>query len=137
MFTRTLLLLMILFAAPILSFADEPPSTPDGTTVSRFWWKWNLSRDWSSEDRRATGTLETFSDEESTVPLAVVRLRFTLEIDCPSAGRPERATFEANDAQIVNASVSCADGADGSFPVRWELDAQDEWGVEHDSGTWE
>ena len=87
MFTRTLLLLMILFAAPILSFADEPPSTPYGTTVSRFWWKWNLSRDWSSEDRRATGTLETFSDEESTVPLAVVRLRFYAGLEVAEVAR--------------------------------------------------
>src|SRR5262245_56769915 len=110
MFTRTLLLLMTLFAVPIWSFADEPTSTPDDTTVTRFWWKWNLNREWSSEDRRATGTLETFSDAESTAPLAVALLRFTLEIDCPSAGRPERATFEAKDASTVNASVSCADG---------------------------
>jgi hypothetical protein len=137
MFTRTLLLLMTLSAVPISSLAAEPTPTPDGTAVTRFWWKWHLNREWSSEDRRATGTLETFSDEETTAPLAVARLRFTLEIDCPSAGRPERATFEANDASIVNASVSCADGTDGSFPVRWELDAQDEWGLEHDQGTWE
>jgi hypothetical protein len=129
---------MALLVVPVLSLAADPPSPPANTTPIGIWWKWDLSREWSSKYHRALGSIRTFSDAGATVPLAVEDLRFTLEIDCPSAGKPERATFEAKDASIVNADVTCADATEGDFPVKWEFDAQDKRiGPVHDEGTWE
>jgi len=138
MLIRAFLLSVALFVVPMLSLAADPPPPPGNTTPIGIWWKWDLSREGSSEYRRALGSIQTFSDAGATAPLAVEHLRFTLEIDCPSAGKPERATFEAKNASIVNADVTCANATEGDFPVKWEFDAQDERiGAVHDQGTWE
>jgi hypothetical protein len=138
MFVRTFLLLSAVSVVPVVTLAADPSSTPGDTTRSGIFWKWDLTREWSSEYRRAHGSIQTFSDAAATTPLAVENLRFTLEIDCPSAGKPERATFEAKEASIVDAEVTCADVTEGAFAVAWEFDAQDErTGPVHDQGTWE
>ena len=138
MLMRPFLLPMALSVVPMLSLAADQPSPSGNATPIGIWWKWDLSREWSSEYRRALGSIQTFSDAGATVPLAVEHLRFTLEIDCPSAGKPVRATFEAKDASIVNADVTCPYTTEGDFPVKWEFDAQDERiGPVHDQGTWE
>lgn len=137
MLVRNFLLLVSLPVVPALTLAADPPSTSGDTTPIGIFWKWDLKREWSSEYRRAHGSIQTYSDAGATTPLAVEHLRFTLEIDCPSAGKPERATVEARDASIVNAEVTCAETTEGDFPVAWEFDAQDaRTGPLHDQGAW-
>ncbi len=113
--------------------ADSDTTESPGPGV---WWKWDVSREWSSSHRRAKGVIKLFSDAEKTEPLKVESLRFFLELDCPIAVGPELVINEMRDASELGAEVRCTVGGPGKFEVRWRFEAVDaRFGSVEDQGT--
>ena len=110
----------------------EPPD-PDSPGV---WWNWDVSREWSSNHRRAKGIIKLYADAEKTQPLKAESVRFSLELDCPIAVGPELVINEMRDASELGAEVRCNQGSAGKFEVRWRFEAVDRrFGSISDQGT--
>lgn len=125
-----MILVRIFFFSIFLStaksgFAEEAlPINHDGSGPG-IWWNWDVSREWSSNHRRAKGIIKLYADPEKTQPLKVESLRFSLELDCPIAVGPELVINEMRDASELGAEVRCNMGSPGKFEVRWRFEAVD------------
>jgi hypothetical protein len=127
-----------IFVATLLltgpGYADQPETTD--AAGPGVWWSWDVSREWSSNHRRANGVIKMFSDAEKTQPLVVESLRFFLELDCPVAVGPELVINEMRDASELGGEVRCTVGSPGKFEVRWRFEAVDaRFGSVDDQGT--
>jgi hypothetical protein len=109
----------LLWVSSLVS-AEQPEG--DGPGV---WWSWDVNREWSSNHRRAKGTIKLYADAEKTQPLKAESLRFSLELDCPIAVGPELVVNEMRDASELGAEVRCNQGSAGKFEVRWRFEAVD------------
>ncbi len=106
-------------------FAEEAIPINNDAAGPGIWWNWDISREWSSNHRRAKGIIKLFADPEKTQPLRVESLRFSLELDCPIAVGPELVINEMRDASELGAEVRCNMGSPGKFEVRWRFEAVD------------
>jgi hypothetical protein len=118
------------------AFAVEPP-TPGNIARMPLYWKWDLARDWAVDVRRARATMRTFADREANIPFDVDVLRFSLEIDCPATGKPERVASEGKMVSQLEVEVACPSAATDNFEVRWAFEANDpRTGPVQDRGVW-
>jgi hypothetical protein len=124
-FAKCLLAGFILIQYAALPSAEEAQDVLPGATPAGVWWDWNVKREWSSNHRRAWGTIKLFSDSEKTKPITAENLRFSLELDCPISTGPELVINETSGASELVAEVRCAFGSDGKFEVRWQFEATD------------
>ena len=123
--SRTLLAGFLIIRGLASGFAEEVRDTPQTSTPGGVWWDWNVKREWSSNHRRAWGTIKLFSDPEKTKPITAENLRFSLELDCPISTGPELVINETSGTSELSAEVRCAFGSDGKFEVRWQFEATD------------
>ncbi len=124
-FAKCLLAGFILIQYAALGSAEEAQEPLPGATPGGVWWDWNVKREWSSNHRRAWGTIKLFSDPEKTKPITAENLRFSLELDCPISTGPELVINETSGTSELVAEVRCAFGSDGKFEVRWQFEATD------------
>ena len=132
---RNFIFLLLLLRA-LQSYGEEPIPVDPEPSGPGVWWSWDVSREWSSNHRRAKGIIKLYADAEKTEPLKVDSVRFSLELDCPISTGPELVINEMRNASELGAEVRCNVGSPGKFEVRWRFEAIDAlFGSVDDQGT--